>query len=91
MIHILDTDLFTLSVLPDSPEFLRLEAQVAQLPYQDTVVTTIISYEEQTRGWLAYAAKSTDLLHQIKAYRRLKQHLLNYLQWEMALPSHLDH
>jgi tRNA(fMet)-specific endonuclease VapC len=83
MIHILDTDVYTLSLLHDSAEYLRLEAQVAQLPNEDKIVTTVITYEEQTRGWLAYAAKSSDLLHQIKAYRRLKQHLLNYLQWDI--------
>ncbi len=83
MIHILDTDLFTLAILPDSPEYLRLHARALQLPMEDKVVTTIITYEEQTRGWLAYAAKSSALPHQVKAYNRLKQHLVNYLKWEV--------
>ncbi len=79
MIYILDTDLFTLSELPDSLEYLRLRARVAQLPAEDEIVTSIITYEEQTRGWLAYAAKARATPHQIKAYSRLKQHLANYL------------
>jgi tRNA(fMet)-specific endonuclease VapC len=81
MIHILDTDLFSLTKLPDSPEYLRLHSRVLQLSLDDSITTTIVTYEEQTRGWLGYAAKSRSIAHQINAYRRLKQHLLNYLQW----------
>lgn len=83
MTHILDTDVFTLSELPDSPEYLRLHASVLQLADEDRLVTTIITYEEQTRGWLAYAAKSCDMSHQIKAYGRLKKHLQAYAGFEV--------
>jgi tRNA(fMet)-specific endonuclease VapC len=83
MRYILDTDLFTLSEIPDSPEYLRLRARVAQLPEEDEVATTIITYEEQTRGWLAYAAKARTSEHQVKAYAHLKQHLLAYLRIEV--------
>jgi tRNA(fMet)-specific endonuclease VapC len=38
-------------------------------------VTTIISYEEQTRGWLAYLSKARTAAEQIDAYRRLNGHL----------------
>ena len=71
MIHILDTDVFTLCELTDSPEYLRLHSRVLALGPEDTIATTIITYEEyeeQTRGWLAYAAKSRDIAHQLKAY-----------------------
>ena len=40
--------------------------------------TTIISFEEQTRGWMSYLAKARTLLQQLDAYRRLKQQLDNY-------------
>jgi len=83
MIYILDTDVFTLAELPDSPEYLRLHTRVLQLDTTDTLATTIITYEEQTRGWLAYAAKSRDTAHQIKAYNRLKKHLRAYLNFEV--------
>ena len=83
MIYILDTDVFTLAELPDSPEYLQLHARVLQLDRGDKVVTTIVTYEEQTRGWLAYAAKSREISHQIKAYGRLKKHLLAYLNIEI--------
>jgi tRNA(fMet)-specific endonuclease VapC len=81
MIYILDTEIFTLALLPDSPEYLRLHSRAAQLNADDELVTTIITYEEQTRGWLAYAAKARGVSHQIRAYARLKRHLMNYLHW----------
>jgi tRNA(fMet)-specific endonuclease VapC len=40
--------------------------------------TTVISYEEQLRGWLAVLAKARSMAHQIDAYRRLKRQLENY-------------
>lgn len=58
MTYILDTDVFTLAELPDSPEYLNLHARVLQLANDDRIVTTIITYEEQTRGWLSFAARS---------------------------------
>jgi tRNA(fMet)-specific endonuclease VapC len=83
MIHILDTDVFTLAEYPSSPEFLRLRARIVELVPEDRVATTIVTYEEQTRGWLAFAAKSRTIDHQIQAYARLKRHLLNYLDFDI--------
>ena len=79
MIYILDTDHFTLAVLLDSPEYAKLNARGLELTREDDLVTTIVTYEEQTRGWLGYAKKSLEIQHQIKAYARLKRHLQNYL------------
>jgi tRNA(fMet)-specific endonuclease VapC len=83
VIYILDTDVFTFAELPDSPEYLRLHARVLLLDKTDKIVTTIVTYEEQTRGWLAYAAKSRSTSHQIKAYGRLKKHLMVYMGFEV--------
>jgi tRNA(fMet)-specific endonuclease VapC len=83
VIYILDTDVFTLAELPDSRAYLHLHTRVLQLESADRVVTTIVTYEEQTRGWLAYAAKSRETSHQIKAYSRLKKHLHAYLGFEI--------
>ena len=83
MIHVLDTDVFTIAELPDSPEYRRLHARVLELTPEDTLATTIVTYEEQSRGWLAYAAKSRRTPHQVKAYARLKQHLRTYLRFEV--------
>ena len=44
------------------------------------VFTTIINYEEQVRGWMAYIANARSIESQVEAYRRLRNHLDNYLQ-----------
>lgn len=45
---------------------------------ESEVATTIINYEEQIRGWMAYLAKAKSIPRQIEAYRRLRTHLDNY-------------
>ena len=83
MKYIFDTDVFTVASLPDTPEYLRLHARVLELSEEDQLATTIVTYEEQTRGWLAYAAKSRQTAHQVKAYARLKKHLTTYIGFEV--------
>jgi tRNA(fMet)-specific endonuclease VapC len=42
------------------------------------MVTTIISDEEQVRGWMAYIARLRSVTQQVDAYRRLHRQLDNY-------------
>jgi tRNA(fMet)-specific endonuclease VapC len=42
------------------------------------VAASIISYEEQTRGWLSYIAKVKTVEQQVEPYKQLKQQLRNY-------------
>lgn len=42
------------------------------------VATSIISYEEQMRGWLSYATKAQTIEKQVEAYKELKRQLTNY-------------
>jgi tRNA(fMet)-specific endonuclease VapC len=42
------------------------------------VAATIISYEEQMRGWLSYLAKAQTIDKQVEAYSQLKRQLTNY-------------
>jgi tRNA(fMet)-specific endonuclease VapC len=75
--YILDTDILTLLEEPKGYAARRLQARLASVP-EDQVATTIISYEEQTRGWFALLAKAKTVAAQIAAYRRLNRHLNNY-------------
>ena len=43
-----------------------------------SVATTIISYEEQMRGWMSYTAKAQTEIQLIEAYQQLKRQLQNY-------------
>ncbi len=76
MIYLLDTDNMSL-IERGGPEALRLKARVAMIP-PDDIATTVVSYEEQMRGWLAVSAKARTPDALIAAYRRLKSHLAVY-------------
>ncbi|WP_009633611.1 type II toxin-antitoxin system VapC family toxin [Synechocystis sp. PCC 7509] len=74
--YILDTDHF--SVLDrggvQAQHLLQKLASVDRL----LVATSIISYEEQMRGWLSYIGKTQTIEKQVTAYRELKRQLINY-------------
>jgi len=75
---ILDTDHVSLLEWGDeSSELLR--ERLANLASRD-VASTIISYEESMRGWMAYIARARTVEQQIQAYQRLHRHLDNYRQ-----------
>src|SRR6195256_2630868 len=58
-------------------EYERIKVRLRAVP-PDDLATTIISYEEQTRGWLARIAQMTTPERQIAVYSELKRHLRNY-------------
>jgi len=74
---ILDTDHVSLLEWERGEEFDRLKRRLDCHPREE-VATTVVSYEEQTRGWLAYMARARKLAQQIEAYRRLHRHLNAY-------------
>ena|SRR5438874_715418 len=74
---VLDTDHVSFLERQDSTQAARLLRRLSSLSRTE-VATTIITYEEQTRGWLAYAAKSRTIAQQIEAYRQLHKHLNTY-------------
>jgi tRNA(fMet)-specific endonuclease VapC len=75
---ILDTDIFSLLELPDSPEYLRIRARIAQLDPPQPIATTVVTYEEQSRGRLAVVNASRGPQALASSYRQLRQHILNY-------------
>jgi tRNA(fMet)-specific endonuclease VapC len=74
---VLDTDHLSFLDRPDSTEAQRIRRRMVQGSAQG-IVTTIVSYEEHTRGWLAYVAKAKSLAQLVDAYRRLEDHLTVY-------------
>ncbi|BAY94696.1 MULTISPECIES: type II toxin-antitoxin system VapC family toxin [unclassified Tolypothrix] len=74
--YILDTD--HLSILDrGGAGAQRLLMRLANVNPNE-IVATIISYEEQTRGWLSYLAKARTFEGQVEAYKQLKKQLTNY-------------
>jgi tRNA(fMet)-specific endonuclease VapC len=74
---VLDTDTLTVMQRHDSPLRKQLLDRLADTG-PDDLATTIITHEEQTRGWLNYKARAKDISQEIDAYRRLKKHLDAY-------------
>ena len=76
---ILDTDHMSALEWGSGAVGQRLLARLDTLTVGEAA-TTIITFEEQTRGWLAVLAQSRSLTEQVEAYRRLSQLLKNYLK-----------
>jgi tRNA(fMet)-specific endonuclease VapC len=49
----------------------------------EEIVTTIISAEEQLRGWLAFINRARDSRRQIDAYRQLQERLQFFAKWRL--------
>ena len=79
---VLDTDHMSALEWGSGTAGQRLVARLDTLP-ADEAATTIITFEEQTRGWLSVLAQSRSLDEQVEAYRRLKRLLMNYLRIEV--------
>jgi tRNA(fMet)-specific endonuclease VapC len=73
---ILDTDHLSL-LQRGSPEGLRIAERLRTLP-PDDVATTIISFEEQVRGWLARLAQAKSIEREVSDYAQLRLLLRSY-------------
>jgi tRNA(fMet)-specific endonuclease VapC len=75
--YIFDTDHFSLLERKDNPEGQRLYFRFSSLKPEERV-TTIITFEEQVRGWTTYLAKARSVKDQVAIYRKLKKSLEHY-------------
>jgi tRNA(fMet)-specific endonuclease VapC len=74
---VLDIDHLSLLEREDSPSGQLLRRRLSALD-PALRATTIITYEEQTRGWMALMARAKTIAQEIEAYARLKRHLRDY-------------
>ena len=76
---LLDTDLITILHGPASPAQDRLvqRLRAADAAGEDVVVS-IVSFEEQMRGWMSVISRSRDAAVQVPAYERLHRLLDRY-------------
>ena len=74
---ILDTDCISLLERKGGAEFYRLSAKLAEFPPEE-IATTIITFEEQMRGSMAFIAKANSIEKQISAYEKLNRFLESY-------------
>ncbi len=74
---ILDTDCLSLLDRERDLESSQLRISLSQFDPGE-IFTTIISFEEQMRGWLSYIARCRSLDDQVFAYGRLHKFLESY-------------
>ena len=74
---VLDTDHLSLLERRKSAESLILRARLDRLD-TGSPATTIVTYEEQSRGWLAYIARAKTVAQEVEAYAKLKLHLQSF-------------
>ena len=74
--YILDTDHISILDRGGSGAQILLTKLACINPHQ--ITTTIVTDEEQMRGWLSYIAKADSITAQIIAYRKLENQLANY-------------
>jgi tRNA(fMet)-specific endonuclease VapC len=75
---VFDTDTLSLAQHPGSPESNVLHRRILDLPADETVAATVISYEEQTRGWFAFLARAKKPDDIMNAYAKLFGHITNW-------------
>src|SRR5947209_557651 len=69
---VLDTDHLSILQWREEPACHRLLARLDQLP-PDDVATTIISFQEQIQGWLAYLNRARKAEQIVHAYTKLEE------------------
>ena len=74
---VLDTDHLSLLERRESAASQSLQTRLDRLD-AGSWTTTIVTYEEQTRGWMAYMARTKTVAQEIDAYARLKTHIQSY-------------
>ena len=79
---ILDTDHISLLQHSDSPEGQRLIQRLATSRDPD-IVTTVITVEEQMRGWLQVIARYRDLQQQSAYYDKLTDFIRFFGKWRI--------
>jgi tRNA(fMet)-specific endonuclease VapC len=74
---VLDTDILSLMEWEESSASNRLHERLTNFPPNE-IRTSIISFEEQMRGWMAYIAEAKKMTQEVEAFRRLHRQLKLY-------------
>jgi tRNA(fMet)-specific endonuclease VapC len=80
---LLDTDHVNVLKYPDHPRFASLTTQLNTSDDQD-IATTVITVEEQMRGWLAWINRSDDVHRQVPAYQELLRLFVFFSRWPVV-------
>jgi tRNA(fMet)-specific endonuclease VapC len=80
---LLDTDHLTVLRYADDPRCHVLTKKLT-VNSDRRVATTVVTLEEQLRGWLAAISRHRDIRRQIPAYNRLAELIEFFQEWEIV-------
>jgi tRNA(fMet)-specific endonuclease VapC len=80
---LLDTDHVNVLKYPAHPRFASLTTQLNTSADQD-IATTVITVEEQMRGWLAWINRSDDVRRQVPGYQELLRLFGFFARWHVV-------
>ena len=80
---LLDTDHVNVLKYPEHPRFVSLTTQLNTSADQD-IATTVITLEEQMRGWLAWMNRVQDVHRQVLAYQELLRLCDFFARWHVV-------
>lgn len=78
----LDTDVLSLIQRRSEPEYSRLRVRLRD--QSDPVFVTIVTFEEQVRGWMSRLARRNDAAGEVIVYKRLRD-LVEYYRDQLLL------
>jgi tRNA(fMet)-specific endonuclease VapC len=81
---ILDTDAITFLERRENTISAKLRNRLTALSADHQIVTTVVTYEEQTRGWIEMFAKAHNPATVINAYSDLLLHLNTFKQIDVV-------
>ncbi len=82
---LLDTDHVTVLKYPASDRGVRLRERLLALSADEVVAVSVVSVEEQMRGWLAAIAKERQAKRQVVAYQDLANLFEFFAEFTIAL------
>ena len=80
---LLDTDHFSVLRYPEYRGHQTLRGRMLANP-QETFAITVVTAEEQMRGWLAYIKKARNFIDQVQPYDKLLQMLDALKNWQIV-------
>ena len=79
---VLDSDHLSVLQHPTADEAVRLRERLNKATDRD-ICTTVVSLEEQMRGWLAAVHRRHDVLQQVSYYARLVKLVRFFENWRI--------
>ena len=78
---LLDTDHVTILKYVEHPRCVALNARLAAAAQSQTIGTTVITLEEQMRGWMAEMGRLRDVRKQTESYEELRSLFQFFGSW----------